>query len=255
MMRSKSSTAGNDALVGFTLAEVMILLLFLLFLFLALYVLKKDEEIKTVVDNAEVLQEYATTMEAIAPNKESLEEVFKELVLLEEIKAKNEVLESRLSEVTNQNKMLEEQINDQKVMQSELNILQGQLQNLKNKLAVGGDGVEMPPCWADAKTGKIEYIFDILITSKGIIVHDNALPHREQDQALLPLQNVAYAMTVDPQTFIEMFEPIFIWSKKHECRFFVKIHDRTAGDEKDLYKRLIRTVGSRFYYYVVQEAI
>ncbi len=51
--------------------------------------------------------------------------------------------------------------------------------------------MEMPACWA-TPDGKPEYTFQVVLTSGGIIVHDNALEHRRDEQASLPIDKIQF---------------------------------------------------------------
>ena len=83
----------------------------------------------------------------------------------------------------------------------------------------------------------------------GIIVRDNMLLHRREEQQQLPLQTMIFNTEQTLKHFLAASQPLLEWSNTHECRFFVQIFDRTQGHEKDIYKRHLRTVGQRFYYY------
>src|SRR5260370_23286343 len=60
--------------------------------------------------------------------------------------------------------------------------LQGQNKFLVDRLRDLGKGNELPSCWTTTE-GKVEYIFDVLITDQGAIIKDNAIPHRAEEQA------------------------------------------------------------------------
>ena len=113
----------------------------------------------------------------------------------------------------------------------------------------GGAGTEHPSCWTSPETGKPEYIFDATLTSGFIAVHDNALPHRAREQGLLPVQGISFDQDVNPTNFMAMTLPLYSWSDAHDCRFFVRIVDKTEGHEKAIYKRELRVVGERFYHF------
>jgi hypothetical protein len=128
----------------------------------------------------------------------------------------------------------------------ELESTRAQLQEcLMTKL---GNGLEHPACWANPQ-GKPEYIFDVALQSSSITVHDNAIPHRADDQARLPLAGLRFDEELTNAEFLTATRPLFLESERQQCRFFVQIFDRTAADEKATYKRQLRTVGQHFYYY------
>ncbi len=116
-------------------------------------------------------------------------------------------------------------------------------------LKPGGPGTEHPSCWISPETGKPEYIFDVTLTSGFVSVHDNALPHRSAEQAALPLRGIVFEQDVLLANFMTMTLLLYEWSDAHDCRFFVRIIDKTEGHEKAIYKRELRVVGERFYHF------
>lgn len=107
----------------------------------------------------------------------------------------------------------------------------------------------MPACWPSSQPGRPEYIFNVALTSTGLIVHDNALPDRVADQKLLPLNGMMFGKKIGDDEFADRTDPLYQWSVKHGCRFFVHVFEQTKPDEKDIYKARLRAVGEHFYYY------
>lgn len=157
----------------------------------------------------------------------------------------------QLQEANRRSTELQDQLHQAEVRNT---TLQGQLRNVSRTPEGVGKGTEMPACWASSSTGSPEYIFDIALTSTGIIIRNNALPSRKEEQNQLPVQAMVFGEEVPPSHFLTFSLPLFEWSKQHECRFFVHIFDLTKAHEKDVYKRYLRTVGQHFYYYEVLNA-
>jgi hypothetical protein len=133
--------------------------------------------------------------------------------------------------------------------QQELSNTKGQLENLKKQLIPGGGrGVEAVPCWATPE-GKPEYIFDVALTSHGLIIRDRKLPHRQAEQAALPLADLPFDVELSPDRFLAATRRLFEWSRAHECRFFVRAFDLTGETEKLIYKRHLRYLDTHFYKY------
>jgi len=124
----------------------------------------------------------------------------------------------------------------------------GQLENLKKKFSQGGHGVEAVPCWSTPE-GNSENIFDIALTTYGFIIRDRKLAHRKDEQRKLPLADMQFGSELSPSLFLKLAKPIFDWSVKHECRFFVRVFDNTSSTEKLNYKHHLRFLGDRFYHY------
>ncbi|MBM9515093.1 hypothetical protein [Desulfogranum marinum] len=284
--------------LGLTMAEVVILITFCLLLLLANIVGKKNDEIKNLKD---VIQQKQEQLEILDKNpnlaadlqklyraldKDSFDDAFKELVLIQE---KNKSLVTELKSLQEKVKGLQgiqemlrkndlsfdDAVNivesvqeikkkspnllpDQKAifdlpskilkLEAEIITKNNRMAYLQNKLERIGKGTEKPACWA-TPSGKSEYIFEMALTSNGIIIHDNELPHRTVEQAELPLDSVDFSKTLDNQTFRVGTQALYDWSNKNECRFFVKVFDQTKQNEKSIYKKRLRVVGEHFYYF------
>ncbi len=126
--------------------------------------------------------------------------------------------------------------------------LKGSMAYAARRLEALGKGSEKPACWA-TKAGAPEYIFDVTLTSAGIVTRDRALPGRRAEQARLPLAEMAYGRTMQGPAFQAMTKPLFDWGEAHGCRFFVTVTDRTGASEKRRYKTLLLWVEGHFYKY------
>lgn len=130
----------------------------------------------------------------------------------------------------------------------ELDNTRGQFENLKRQVAEGGRGVDAVPCWS-TPAGRPEYIFDVALTTRGLILRDRKLPHRQQDQAKLPVADIPFGTEIAPQRFLVVTRRLFDWSAQNECRFFVRAFDKTGETEKVVFKRHLRFLETHFYKY------
>ncbi len=273
-------------LLGFTMAEVTIMVLFCLLLASAFLLEKNDEQLKVVQSKIAELSETRNMVEAFRSkyrDSPKIEDIFTELRLVnrenEELKQKTSVQKSALAALAQDaevgkgvkdalaNVGLKEASSEEltaivkaglskgdQAIQCERDaierkLLQGQLKNAQVTLSRLGKGTEMPACWANPQTGKPEYIFTVDLTSTGLVIHDEKLPHREAERGLLPLSQVTFDVEQSPEAFSSQTRPIFQWGKSQEiqCRFFVKVRDRTQATEKDVYKRMLQTLENHFY--------
>ncbi len=168
--------------------------------------------------------------------KESLERV-------QEAKQELEKADSQIADLKDKNKTLEKEIED-----AELGLEQkdGQLASLKRTLDRLGKGTEKPACWADEKTGKPKYIYNAGLTSNGLIVRLSESPPWAEARDL-PIDAISFDKELAPRAFLREADPIFQWSEKNECRFFVRAYDLTGPTEKKIYKRHMRFLESAFY--------
>lgn len=125
---------------------------------------------------------------------------------------------------------------------------EGQLANMKNTLERYGRGTEKPACWADEKTGKTKYIYDIELSNDGLAIHVSDIPPWAEARDL-PIMQAQFKKVLTPQNFLAETKPIFDWSENNDCRFFVRAYDITGSTQKKLYKRHMRFLEARFYKY------
>lgn len=135
--------------------------------------------------------------------------------------------------------------------------LQDQIKVLQKKLEGTGKGTEFPPCWPPQESGKApDYIFDIRLTSTGVIVTDNAVPHRAEEQEKLRADGVISMIEFDRELNRSAFQAqtnaLYRYSVSQNCRFFVRIYDETRKDEKEVFKAHKRWVEGPFYVYEVR---
>lgn len=283
-------------ILGFTMAEVMILLIFSLVLILSYIINEKDKQLQDTIKELVFLEEKKHILIERLEDENKFDELFQELEVIknalpkdkkdsltdslqilieksntfdqikstlaqngiditkiEELKVITSTLKALQNNDININdaNAIENFINKKLQLEQELNRLKEQTQNWKKKLNAIGKGTEAPACWTNANTGKIEYIFDVRITSNGLIIQDNELVHRIQEQSELPLIEVEYNTELNTSSFKSALLPLYEWSKAKQCRFFVRTYDQTSPLEKNSYKKYMRTIGSIFYYYEV----
>jgi hypothetical protein len=271
-------------LLGFTMAEVTIMVLFCLLLASALVFEEKLNELARAYDKLAELSEVRDTVSALAAKygeSGKIDDIFTELRFVKrentELKQRAAENEAALIEVKANAELLREiKVSLQSVKDSqpnaaevgaivkaglakgekaiqcerdaiEKNRLEGQLASAQATLTRLGKGTEMPACWANPKTGRPEYIFSIDLTSTGLVIHDERLEHRQAEQSLLPLSEIGFDTEVSPDAFRIQTGALWLWSKEHQCRFFVMVRDKTQPTEKDTYKRLLRTLEDHFY--------
>ena len=112
-------------------------------------------------------------------------------------------------------------------------------------------GGVLPPCWADA-AGNPQYIFDTHLKEDGIWVTDNHVPGRESDQAVLSVSDFAFDRAMSQQGFVHAGLPMLQFSKKNDCRFYVRVFDDTGAQSKLRYKELLKGVEGIFYKLLMQ---
>ena len=294
MSQHDNTIYGRGVVLGLTMAEIVILVIFCLLLLFNVIVSKKNSEIKRIEEEVKrkeeqikIIADYPSLADALEQiyselNQNSFEDAFREIVLIKEqastLKKENETLNRQLGEskkfkeLVKNSEMSPQIIND--IIETAKNI-EKEIGNRSDKITLkdvpdiirssGKEiknskdrikyiqrqcrGTEKPACWVDTASGKAEYIFQIALASEGVILHDNKLSHRVEEQKELPIGQIPFHKLLSADQFRHCTRDLFQWSEKKDCRFFVKVIDKTQYDEKKIYKKRLRTVEEHFYKY------
>ncbi|WP_031434257.1 hypothetical protein [Methylomarinum vadi] len=196
-------------------------------------------------------------------SRELLEQAFAKLQAagdLDRLAADNTRLRQELQELTQLRRQLQELqpdtapeqtlqelIEQSRNAQREQQDLRGQLHFLQQQLK--GNGLDHPPCWADPDNGAIQYLYRITIHEQTVTVEAAWPDSRAADASRLPGAAELAGQTLSLGAFQAKAAPIFQWSKSHECRHFVRIHD-DPNTSKKAFKTTLLTIESVFYKYL-----
>lgn len=111
-----------------------------------------------------------------------------------------------------------------------------------------GNGRVLPPCTYDS-VGKPAYVFTARLFNESVELEDRDLQAVRALDVWPLFERVRREQRLESTAFLEQTLGIFEWSKRRNCRFYVWIEDATGVAEKRLYKRRLRTVGQHFYYF------
>ena len=136
---------------------------------------------------------------------------------------------------------------DSAALAKQLDRAQDRIERLEAQArARGGGGTDHPSCWYD-RDGTVAYLFDVALTADGFVMDVAHAPQHEAKRELLPIDAVRTGVRLTQAAFLSQTRAVYQWSVERECRFFVRAFDLTAADQKDLYKRRMRVLESRFY--------
>jgi hypothetical protein len=274
---------GRGLVLGLTMAEVAILIIFILLLASTALLDQERKKREEALQEVKNLKEQKIVHEKIEGGKD-ISEFVRELVIAREALRQGKDVHSHLAEAKRlidkyeeaarksgveptprdvtealieskelkealakiSSKSVKEFVQENNNLRTETNRLEGQLANAQKKLKSSGNGKEMPSCWAKPD-GTVEYIYEVAVSNNGMIARNTNLPHRDTDRKLLPTNTVIKNQQVSSSEFISMFQPLYQWSLGKKCRFFVKVYDDTGPTDKNIYKKRIKTVVGIFY--------
>jgi len=273
--------------LGFTVAELFTLLLFLVLLILAAVekheksaaeaARQKWNQVQKELEDAKkkaaalaekdrrlrdyfgVANDFGDDFKDLVPSKKGLSDRQKQQALEEKEKAKaadeiNGLLNGSASFTKNKAergsaydpKSLPGQV---KSCIDEKQRLQGQVANVEKRY--GGGGTVFPPCWP-TPNGGTEFVFDVDLLSAPdggrLVIHDNKVPGHDDERARL-FGSVQFDQPLTDSDFLDETRQFYDFgAKQHpECRFFVRVNDRTGPQDKSTFKELLLTVEQNFY--------
>lgn len=182
---------------------------------------------------------------AIKQTSEALEKCLREL---EDAKAQLVNNEEKKKSIEQENERLKSQIIKQEKSYNELkkvnSNLIGQVENLSN-------GLEYPPCWATAD-GKPQYTYLVAVHDSSLVV--TSIYPKERKSLYKVIITNDYENTklglADFKSHFRVFYNDAI-TQVPECRYFVKIQDKTSARAKNEYKLGLQTIESIFYKYLM----
>ena len=119
-------------------------------------------------------------------------------------------------------------------MSDSLGKQQRELENLRGRITYmqkreGGDGYgPCVPCWLSSE-GKAEYLYDLTIFEEWINVQPSWLEHRVAEANEIPNLNLLVGDSLSVAEFHQLAQPILEFSKRNDCRYFVRIEDRAVS--------------------------
>lgn len=239
-VETQNTSYRRGLVLGLTMAEVTILIIFVLLLgFAALLAGQRDKRkeaehiAKARQDTIISLQEQLSTIQEQLPTgMKDIEELHRELVSLSATKQQLTEFHEAAQEAG---------------FSPEPDIIRDALKAAREyKDIIAGKGTEVPSCWVQ-DDGTIEYIYDINLTPNGLVVQETDLPHRAKERQTLQVKELLIDQEISEAAFLSATSNLFEWSKSNKCRFFVRVFDFTGPTQKSLYQSRLKTVEAHFY--------
>lgn len=119
----------------------------------------------------------------------------------------------------------------------------------RSRAGAGRGGTDYPSCVYRAGD-RPAYLFEVGLVDSGYLLRPAEIA-LDPPVNLRPLRPAAIRpdRPLGETEFEERTREIFDWSRREQCRFFVRVFDHTAPDRKARYKELMQTLEGRFYKY------
>lgn len=205
----------KGVVLGLTIAEIILLILFALLLALTGVLIKRQAAVR-----AEVLASVANQKQQVATMNPAVYQTGVEFKKLFENKTPQEVL----------------------IL---LKDAQAQIEKLKAELAKYASSEIPPPCYQKVYEGRTPYVYDMRIRNEGIVivntVPDRLRPRFNNDFPVQPpLDKVLSAAEFKLAT-----NSFISYGRANACKFYVKVYDDSLNN-KEKFKSLLKTVESNF---------
>ncbi len=179
---------------------------------------------------------------------EQMEAVFLEIEALQRERSKLEVNDKKLRK---ENEELEKMLKSLSSLSKEellyaQEILKGQVSYLTRRLNMGG-GNELPPCWANRKTGKAEYIFSVILGEDAIRVAPRWPKYRAKELKKYGSLKNLFNRDLNVSEFLAITKPIYQDADQKECKHYLYMYDDALT--KDGYKTKRLELENYFYKY------
>jgi hypothetical protein len=257
-LQHQDRTYRRGLVLGLTMAEVMVLVLFTLLLALADSIKVRNDRIadlrqqmaaiELLISDAGPGVSVADIIQRLDRQKEEIAQLKKDNGRLPDLEAKAAALDDLVKTLqaggsgkSDIEKLIQSVERGAAAARENAN-LRGQNTQLSEQIKRSGKGNEFPSCWATSD-GKPESIFEVTLRSTGLMVHDRALNHRKDEQALLPLKKVAFDTELSREQFSDQLRPLYQWSVDQNCRFYII---RFAA-EKAVVSDLVNVIDGFFY--------
>lgn len=258
-------------LLGFTLSEVMILLVAALLLSLGVGIGKVAQDLRKFRKEAEECQtalnvvpdcpqQLAEVRRVLNGSAGEIDDLFNELRLVTERAEKWKKVAAALpglseAEVANKVGRLKPSPRSEdgpdyaaKLAACEQRLTDTEKQATywmeKAKTIAGRGGLDYPPCWRDTRDS-IVYLFDIQIGDEGLNVRDIVPDDRRPDIEKFALEPGLFTERQSAAEFERRTRSIAADAKQNNCRHYVRVYDRTTT--KEAYKSQLRAIERHFY--------
>lgn len=258
-------------MLGLTMAEIIILVIFLLLLAFSTLLNKANKEnaqISVLISkNKSLIERIAAVVNLQEPDMaeelvravENMPPIIKKI---ENTKLKvgegekiEEVISRAIDKLVIEKSLKGEEASEPEEDKEELSV-EEQLAKEKEKSASLEEQVSSlnetlrgfgpPPCWDTGNHRYTEYIFRAELTSKGIVLRDIAQERWALQKSELPIKGINFGKPLSVGSFLSQTQPLRSWSLKKDCNFLVQISDQTQKGEKEVYQAMYKAVSVQF---------
>jgi len=240
-IKGQDSAYRRGMIFGLTMAEIMLLILFMLLLTLGMLVTERERAIQ---DLQRQLRSFSSVSEFLASMTREKPEISVDDIIrrierqqnqIKELQRENRELKEQVAAFTAVKDIIKQierekrgvaateirrQLQQLGALKAEVQNSKGQITQLTAQIKATGKGNEFPSCWV-TPDGRPQSIFEFILSGSGVSVANHAVAGRDADRAALPVQQVPLGREVSFSEFSQAMLPLYQWSVQHGCRFYV----------------------------------
>ncbi len=240
-IKGQDSAYRRGMILGLTMAEIMLLILFMLLLTFGMLIADRERAVKELSAQIQGFSSVSKFLAAITKENPAIsvpdiiQRIERQQKDMTKLQRENETLRSEMASASAINDIIKQIKRDKKgdaaaevarqlqqlgALRSELENSKGQITQLTEQIKATGKGNEFPSCWV-TPDGKPQSIFDFVLSASGVTVVNRAVGGRDEARAELPIQNVPIGREISFSEFSQSMMPLYQWSVQHGCRFYV----------------------------------
>jgi hypothetical protein len=248
-IKGQDSAYRRGMILGLTMAEIMLLIVFMLLLTFGMLVATRERAIKDLnsrLASFHNVQMFLAELQKERPSvsiTDIVQKISRQQTEVTKLRDENELLQKQIAADTVVQDIIKKiqrdrgtasssevvrELGQMGKLKSEALTDKGQIAQLTSQIKASGKGNEFPSCWVTTD-GKQESIYEFVLSADGITVANHNVPGRESDRADLPIQNVPIGREVSFQEFSQAMLPLYQWSVQHGCRFYVLRYSAVAS--------------------------
>lgn len=240
----------RGVVLGLTIAEIILLILFAIVLALTGVLIKRKNATITEVETRMAAQQLppaiSQKLAEMNVNLSTREGEQKLLGILnnadtdpERLKRQQQALQLGLDiQKAFGNTITAEQIQKNQVE------LKNQVDLLKADHVKAGTGQILPPCYQSGKSDPVPFVFDIFVKNDVLVMRET-VPERLRSRFDSDFKGTPSSQTfVNDREFINKTKHFVDYGKRQQCKFYVKVFDETSGGKNRLKSQLKLIEGS-----------
>lgn len=240
-IKEQDSAYRRGMILGLTMAEIMLLILFMLLLTFGMLIADRERAVKELKSQIQEFGSVSKFLAAVTRENPAIsvpdiiQRIERQQDDMVKLQRENETLRSEMAsasaikDIINQIKRdkkgdaaaeVARQLQQLGALKSELENSKGQITQLTEQIKAAGKGNEFPSCWVTAD-GKPQSIFDFILSASGVTVANRVVAGRDEARADLPIQNIPIGREISFSEFSQSMVPLYQWSVQRGCRFYV----------------------------------